>query len=345
MAAEMRARLFFAGRDCASAPADCKLKKGARVIVLAGNIGVGKSTLLSRLVSEGSKQGRKTVVIPEPVDLWNELGILAMFYNDPKRYGYAFQTLALSSRIDSTWRAIAENPDADEFIIERGPPFDQLFMHLLRGVVSPLETAMYETWCNVYRQVLPFDQGDVRVLMICPSIDVCMERVARRARDGEIVDDNAHNPAHVVESTMAKFDDAVRRARSRIDTNAQSDLRDREGAPISADEKVAGLRAACLMAAKEALDIEYTAMVKAASTPSHSGTAEGGVSREYQERLGRIQEAFLFGKHADEFSDLPPCPYRRENIVVIGPELADRDFRADSPGSAELVKTIYETIP
>lgn len=63
-------------------------------IGIEGNIGVGKSTLSAKLSSHIA-DGVKYRTLPEKVDR----GFLQLFYNDPSKYGFAFQYAMLCSRM------------------------------------------------------------------------------------------------------------------------------------------------------------------------------------------------------------------------------------------------------
>jgi deoxyadenosine/deoxycytidine kinase len=62
----------------------------------------------------------------------------------------------------------------------------------------------------------------------------------------------------------------------------------------------------------------------------------GGVSIDYQRRLRSAHRASLFGEDSEE-SGAPASPFRKGNIARLPPEFADKDFRAGSPDSREVV--------
>ncbi len=73
------------------------------------------------------------------------------------------------------------------------------------------------------------------------------------------------------------------------------------------------------------------------------GTAAGGVSRAYQERLRRAHEAYLEGLHPGEFPGLPPRPFDLgADVVVVGSPLADGDFSVPGPAAAAIVDIIID---
>ena len=67
------------------------------IIAVEGNIGTGKSTLLTKLKNQiGSS---KIIFCQEPIDEWTKIKnkngetILNEFYNDPKKYSFSFQIM------------------------------------------------------------------------------------------------------------------------------------------------------------------------------------------------------------------------------------------------------------
>jgi deoxyadenosine/deoxycytidine kinase len=63
------------------------------IISIAGNIGVGKSTLLKRLESMGH------TVMFEGINRGAWGGLLKKYYDDPKKYAYLFQTTSEKVRV------------------------------------------------------------------------------------------------------------------------------------------------------------------------------------------------------------------------------------------------------
>jgi len=67
----------------------------------------------------------------------------------------------------------------------------------------------------------------------------------------------------------------------------------------------------------------------------------GGVSAEYQRDLRMAHEYFLEGKHRDEFPEMSERPFSLDRVLVLGPEVADKDFR---PPDSELISTTANKI-
>lgn len=68
---------------------------GARLVSIEGNIGSGKSTLLRFL----KKRISNIEVVPEPVAEWQSTKLLHLYYQQPERWAFTFQTYALFSRL------------------------------------------------------------------------------------------------------------------------------------------------------------------------------------------------------------------------------------------------------
>ena len=155
------------------------------VYFVEGNIGTGKSTFLS-LVEKNFPQFQ---VIYEPVDVWTSLSdssgsnILQYFYDDPKRYAYAFQSLAFISRmekiseIDKTKRAI---------FIERSIWSDSnVFAKncFMQGTLSDIEYKLYTRWFN-WAEKLVKDKKSTHVYLKC-SPEISFARTTFRKRKEE----------------------------------------------------------------------------------------------------------------------------------------------------------------
>lgn len=246
----------------------------ARVYVIEGEIAAGKTELARALAANLRARGLSVCLVLEPVEAWRAAGILQKFYADPGRHGYGFQTFVFSTRVAAIANAVALQPEADVYLLERSPATDAVFMELQRGLVDPAEMTMYGQWCDMYRRLLPIDLASARVLYLRTSLDSCMARLAQRGREGEV----AHKPGS-------------------------------EG-----------------------------------GAASHDGSATGGVSIEYQQRLRRAHEAFLLGGAggSPEFPLMPLSPFGRDAVIEIGPEIADDDFRmaAGRPGVVDAIVSL-----
>lgn len=158
----------------------------ARVFLVEGEIAAGKTALVRELGAALRARGLRVCGILEPVNEWRRVGILAKFYRDPARYGYAFQTYAFATRVLTIAGAVAASPDADVYLLERSPATDGVFWALQAGVVDPVEAAMYPVWCAAWQRMLPVDLAQAQVLFLRTSPAVCRQRLADRDRAEEM---------------------------------------------------------------------------------------------------------------------------------------------------------------
>lgn len=156
------------------------------IISIEGNIGSGKSTFIAHLKSIFS-DNPDIVFVDEPVKEWaaivdeNGKGILDHFYNDQAKYAFAFQVIACISRL-RLLRSIKHSPKY--VIMERCLYTDMhVFAQMLHDdeKISIIEYAIYTNIFEEFREDFPIS----RIMYIRANTDVCMSRIAERARPGE----------------------------------------------------------------------------------------------------------------------------------------------------------------
>lgn len=148
------------------------------VIVLAGTIGAGK-TSLSKMIAEelGSD------VFYESVDN-NE--ILPLFYEDPEKYAFLLQIYFLNKRFKSIKEALAH----DNNVLDRSIYEDSLLFHLNAdlGRATAQEVTVYEELLDNMMEELPFaahkKQPDLLVY-IKVSFETMLKRIEKRNRPFE----------------------------------------------------------------------------------------------------------------------------------------------------------------
>ena len=97
---------------------------GCTIISIEGNIGAGKSTIVSAL-EELVKNNmnnyiaqKKVVFLQEPVDTWlsikdkNGESILSKFYKNQSQFAFSFQMMAYISRQSLLNKTMRENPNS-----------------------------------------------------------------------------------------------------------------------------------------------------------------------------------------------------------------------------------------
>lgn len=150
------------------------------MIVLAGTIGAGKSSLAKAL---GEHLG--TEVFYEAVD---NNPVLDMYYQDPKKYAFLLQIYFLNKRFESIKRAYQE----DNNVLDRSIFEDELFLTLnyKNGNVTKTELDIYKDLLgNMLEELegMPKKRPDLLVY-IDVSFDTMLSRIEQRGRSFEQVD-------------------------------------------------------------------------------------------------------------------------------------------------------------
>ena len=158
------------------------------IISIEGNIGSGKSTLMTEL-KKAFADLPHVVFLQEPVDDWNTirdeagLTMLEKFYGNQEKYSFSFQMMAYISRLATIRKAIRENPDC-VFISERCLHTDKyVFAKMLYDdkKIESVDYQIYNKWFDTF--IDDFDVTNIVYIKADPSM--CLERVAQRGRHGE----------------------------------------------------------------------------------------------------------------------------------------------------------------
>jgi len=159
------------------------------IISLEGNIGAGKSTFLEHLEKAlGENSG--WMYLREPVHIWDTIQdkngktILANFYEDPKKYAFAFQVMAYTTRLHEIKRIMGENPNCKGIICERSLEADKhIFAKMLHhdGLMDDIMYTIYEKYFSEYENLFSLDG----IIHIDASPETCFHRIKMRSRTGE----------------------------------------------------------------------------------------------------------------------------------------------------------------
>jgi deoxyadenosine/deoxycytidine kinase len=165
------------------------------IISIEGNIGAGKSTIVSsleELVNDnmgGFIANKRVIFLQEPVDEWLSLkdnsgeNILSKFYKDQKKHAFAFQMMAYISRQSLLNKTIKENPNC-VIITERCIHTDKnVFAKMLfdDNKISKIEYEIYNKWFNEFAENTHYSSH----IYINVDYQTSKRRIKNRNRKGE----------------------------------------------------------------------------------------------------------------------------------------------------------------
>ncbi|WP_165005773.1 deoxynucleoside kinase [Enterococcus sp. ZJ1668] len=148
------------------------------MIIVAGTIGAGKSTLTEMLA-----QNLETKPFYENVE---DNEVLPLFYSNPEKYTFLLQIFFLNKR----FLAIKDAFSHDDNVLDRSIYEDSMLFHLNAdlGRVSEVEVQQYEglleTMLKELEEISPQKKPDLLVY-IRVSFDTMLERIKKRGRDYE----------------------------------------------------------------------------------------------------------------------------------------------------------------
>ncbi|MDT2885071.1 deoxynucleoside kinase [Lactococcus lactis] len=148
------------------------------VLVLAGTIGAGKSSLTEMLAEE-----LKTQAFYESV---NDNKVLPLFYENPQKYAFLLQIYFLNKRFDSIKRALSDNNN----VLDRSIYEDSLLFHLNAdlGRADEPEVEVYDDLLNnMLEEIdsLSFKKRPDLLIHVKVSFDKMLERIKKRGRQFE----------------------------------------------------------------------------------------------------------------------------------------------------------------
>ena len=160
----------------------------SKIIYIEGNIGSGKSTILSFLKNK-YKNDDNIIYLQEPVNEWetikdkNNITILEKFYENQEKYSFAFQMMAYISRVVLLKDSIEKYPNSI-IIVERSLYTDRhVFAKMLydNGKLEDVEYQIYLKWFDYFSNL----QQIQKVIYIKTDPEICLHRVNKRLRNGE----------------------------------------------------------------------------------------------------------------------------------------------------------------
>lgn len=160
-------------------------KSKTKLIVVEGNIGTGKSTLLNILA-----QNIKVNLIPEPTKKWQQVGqsenLLDLFYKDIPRWAYTFQSYAFLTRVHATIEHLSNGGDDTIHILERSVYCDRFCFAkncYESGLMTSLEWHIYKEWFSwLVENFSPKPSG---FIYLRTDPEVSYKRIMKRQRHEE----------------------------------------------------------------------------------------------------------------------------------------------------------------
>lgn len=166
------------------------------IISINGNIGSGKSTLMDNLSHMTTEDDKKIFdLIPEPLDAWKPW--LKLFYENPMRYAYSFQSVVLLHQmIQHEFITASHNMLCPVVLFERDPLTSKnIFAETLMedGSIHPLEMEIYN---EMYRRRFHW-VPDYTIYIRTPP-EICADRIMKRSRSSEnLIPQNYLHRLHV----------------------------------------------------------------------------------------------------------------------------------------------------
>ena len=148
------------------------------VIVLAGTIGAGKSSLTALLANHlGSQAFYESV---------EENEVLPLFYQDPKQYAFLLQIYFLNKRFANIKKAMQE----DNNVLDRSIYEDSLLFHLNAdlGRANEIEVGVYDELLKNMMEELPYAAHKKHpdlLVHIKVSFTTMLKRIQKRGRPYE----------------------------------------------------------------------------------------------------------------------------------------------------------------
>ena len=156
------------------------------IISIEGNIGSGKSTLISKL--RNLNDNKDIIFLDEPVDEWLTIkdednnDILSKFYSDQNKYSFSFQMMAYISRLNKLKQALRR--ETNIILTERSLSTDKyVFAKMLYDTnkLDSCEYQIYNKWFDSFNE----ETEVTHIIYVKTDPENCFNRIEKRSRTGE----------------------------------------------------------------------------------------------------------------------------------------------------------------
>jgi len=161
-----------------------------RIISIEGNIGAGKSTLVEELKIRYANR-TDIVFLQEPVDAWADITqdgktMLQLFYDNQKKYSFAFQVMAYMSRLRMIKNEVdrAYKMNIKTIVMERSLDADRHIFAKMLHADDMIEECMFKIYEQMSDDGLREYSSDGTVWLTA-SPKECLRRIGIRGREGE----------------------------------------------------------------------------------------------------------------------------------------------------------------
>lgn len=147
-------------------------------IAIEGNIGAGKSTILSLL---NERNPDKFEIIQEPLEDWERNNILEDYYKEPKKFAFTFQQLVLKA-----FELTEESKKSNKILIRERSPFSSyyIFTAIQYGHSHITEEELNQLKHQVEKVVKDNNPFNLIIYLSAP-VEIVKGRIKERNRKGE----------------------------------------------------------------------------------------------------------------------------------------------------------------
>ena len=163
-----------------------------KIVSLEGNIGAGKSTILTEVEQRCKSRSISDIrILREPVDEWEKITdgsktILELFYENPAEYGFPLQILVGITTMTRTHKELLNYPDVKIILSERSILSSRMvFARMLRqdGFLDEIEDKVYQMLFNGNEPRALINPAMMMYIDTDPT--TCLDRIGMRNRKGE----------------------------------------------------------------------------------------------------------------------------------------------------------------